>query len=75
MAKRLSRIERDIRDHPEKYDYYDIPLEDKVTPAQQAIYDDMRPQWAKMLAGESDAYVAAPDVATTDDGRLDWPGI
>jgi hypothetical protein len=51
MSKKLSRIEREIRDHPEKFDYADIPPDYKLTPAQKARYDAMRPQWAKDLAG------------------------
>ena len=53
MAKKLTRIEREIRDHPEKFDFGDIPPARKKIPAQEARYDEMRPQWAKDLAGDS----------------------
>ena len=49
MAKKLTRIERDIAEHPERYDYGDIPRDHKIIPAQEAAYDALRPQWAKDL--------------------------
>ena len=50
MAKKLTRIERDIAEHPERYDYGDVPRDHRIIPAQEARYDAMRPQWAKDLA-------------------------
>lgn len=50
MAEKLTRVQRDIRDNPDKYDYADIPLPRKRTAAQEKLYADMRPQWAKDLA-------------------------
>ena len=47
MAKRLTRIEREIRDHPEKFDFGDIPPDYKLTPEQQASYDAMAHDWVK----------------------------
>ena len=52
MAKKLTKIEREMRDHPEKFDFGDIPAARKKIPAQEARYDAMRPQWAKDLAGD-----------------------
>ena len=54
MPKKLSRIERLIRDHPERFDYGDVPPARKKIPAQEKAYDDMEPQWAKDLAGTGD---------------------
>lgn len=52
MAKKLTRIEREIRDHPDKFDFADIPADRVKIPEQEARYDAMRPQWAKDLAGD-----------------------
>ena len=51
MAKRLTKIEREMRDHPEKFDFGDIPPDRKIYPDQEKRLDDLRPQWAKDLAG------------------------
>ena len=53
MAKRLTRMEREIRDHPEKSDFGDIPAARKIYPDQEKLLDDMRLQWAKDLAGKN----------------------
>jgi hypothetical protein len=47
MPKKLSRIEREMRDHPEKFDFGDFPPLRKITPAQQASYDALAPDWVK----------------------------
>ncbi len=52
MAKRLTRIERLIRDHPEKFDYADIPPDYKLSPAEEARNAAARPKWLKDLAGK-----------------------
>ena len=49
MAKRLSRIEREIRDHPEKYDYYDIRPDQNLTDAQRAPYEKAAKAHRKMV--------------------------
>jgi len=54
MAKKLSRIEREIRDHPEKFDFQDVPPARKKNPAQEAAWDAMRPQWAKDLVAKNE---------------------
>jgi hypothetical protein len=36
-----------MRDHPEKFDFGDIPPDFKLTPAQQASYDALAPDWVK----------------------------
>ncbi len=53
MAKKLTRIERLIRDHPDKFDFADIPADRVKIPAQEKAMDDMRPQWAKDLAASN----------------------
>ena len=55
MTKKLTRIEREMRDHPEKFDYGDVPPDRKKIPAQEAAYDAMRPQWLKDLIGSKDS--------------------
>ena len=40
--------------HPERFDYGDIPPDRAIIPAQEARYDEMRPQWAKDLSGKRD---------------------
>ncbi len=52
MAKKLTRIQREIRDHPEKFDFGDVPPARKKNKVQEAKMDAMRPQWAKDLAGD-----------------------
>lgn len=52
MAK-LSKIQRLIRDHPERFDFSDIPADRVKIPEQEKRMDDMRPQWAKDLAGSN----------------------
>ena len=47
MTKRLTRIERDIAEHPERYDFQDVPPDHREIPAQEAAYEALRPQWAK----------------------------
>ncbi len=39
MAEKLTRIQRLIRDHPELFDYGDIPPDQNLTPAQRAPYE------------------------------------
>ena len=51
MAKKLTRIEREIRDHPEKFDYGDIPPDRKIFPEQEKRLAEARPQWLKELVG------------------------
>lgn len=50
MARKLSTIEREIRDHPDKFDFGDIPPDRVKIPAQEKAYDDLAPLWAKSLA-------------------------
>ncbi len=47
-----ARIRREITEHPEKFDFGDIPPDRKIYPDQEKRLDDMRPLWAKELAGE-----------------------
>jgi len=61
MAKRLSRIEREIKEHPSKFDFADIPPDYKIGPVEQARDEAARPQWLKDLVGNNDANVAASD--------------
>lgn len=49
MAKKLTKIEREIREHPDKFDFGDIPAPRKKIPRQEAAYDALSPQWAKDL--------------------------
>lgn len=49
-----AKIRREITEHPEKFDFGDIPPARKIYPDQEKRLDDMRPQWAKELAGEAD---------------------
>lgn len=51
MAKKLTKIERKMRDHPEKFDFGDIPPARKVHPEQEQWFRDARPQWLKDLVG------------------------
>jgi len=53
MRKKLSKIEREIRDHPDKFDFADIPADYKLTPAQKARYDDLAPDWVKRFKKNS----------------------
>jgi hypothetical protein len=53
MPKKLSKIEREIRDHPERFDFGDVPPDRVNIPAQEKRLDDMRPQWAKDLAASN----------------------
>ncbi len=53
MPKKLTRIEREMRDHPEKFDFGDVPPARVKIPEQEARYDEMRPQWAKDLAASN----------------------
>jgi hypothetical protein len=48
------RIQRLMDEHPEKFDFSDIPPDRVKIPAQEKWYDDNRPQWAKDLAGKSE---------------------
>ena len=50
MAKKLTKIEREMAEHPEKFDFADIPPDRLIYPEQEKRLDDMRPQWAKDLA-------------------------
>jgi hypothetical protein len=77
MPKKLSRIEREMRDHPEKFDYPDFPPLRKLTPAQQARYDAMRPQWAKDLIGGSTGSAEDTDLAASngDVAQLVFPSF
>lgn len=47
MAEKLTRMEREIRDHPEKFDFGDIPRDHKISAAQEAAYDALAPDWVK----------------------------
>jgi hypothetical protein len=51
MPKKLTRIEREIRDYPERFDYADIPPNRVKIPANEKRLDDMEPQWFKDVAG------------------------
>ena len=51
MAKRLNRTQRKIRDHPERFDFGDIPSDQRISLSQRKAYDALRPQWAKDLIG------------------------
>ncbi len=51
MPQKLTRIEREIRDHPDKFDFADIPPDYKIGPVEQARDEAARPQWLKDLAG------------------------
>ncbi len=52
MAKKLTRIERDIRDNPDKYDFQDVPPARVKIPEQEAAYDALEPEWSKKLSGK-----------------------
>ncbi len=49
MAKRLSRIERLIRDRPEMFDYGDIPPDRVKIPEQEARYEKAAKAHRKMV--------------------------
>ncbi len=51
MAKKLTKIQKLMRDRPEMVDFGDVPPARKIIPAQEKRLDDMRPQWAKDLIG------------------------
>jgi len=53
MSKKLSRIEREIRDHPDKFDFADIPPDRKKIPAQEKRMDDLAPDWVKRFKKNS----------------------
>jgi hypothetical protein len=48
------KIDRDIRLHPERFDFADIPSM-TLSPEQKAQYDASKPQWAKDLLAEVQA--------------------
>lgn len=50
MARRPNKTEREIAEHPERFDFGDIPPARKKVPAQEKRLDDMRPKWAKDIA-------------------------
>lgn len=53
MVKKLTKLQQEMEDHPEKFDFGDIPAARKIYPEQEKRLDDMRPQWAKDLAGKN----------------------
>lgn len=54
MTKKLTKIEREMTEHPEKFDFADIPPARKIYPDQEKRLDDMEPQWFKDLVGKKD---------------------
>ena len=55
MAKKnLTKIEREIRDHPERFDFGDIPADRKVSAAQKAAEDALAPDWVKQSKANRD---------------------
>ena len=46
MAKKLTK-QRLIDEKPHLFDYADIPPDYKISPAQQAAYDALAPDWVK----------------------------
>jgi hypothetical protein len=51
--KKLTRIQRLMEERPEMFDFGDVPPDRVIIPEQEARYDEMRPQWAKDLIGNS----------------------
>ena len=51
MAKKLTKIQKLMDEHPEKFDFSDIPPDRVLIPEQEKWYDDNAPQWAKDLIG------------------------
>ncbi len=49
MAKKLTRIERLIRDRPEMFDFGDIPADQNLTDAQRAPYEEAAKAHRKMV--------------------------
>jgi hypothetical protein len=47
MAKKLSKIQKLMRDRPEMFDYGDCPPNRVLIPAQEKWYDDNAPDWVK----------------------------
>jgi hypothetical protein len=72
----VARVRRLIELYPAHFDYGDFPPDYKLTPAQEARYDAMRPQWAKDLIGGSTGS-AEDDLAASnaDDAQLVFPGF
>ena len=52
--KKLTRIQRDIAEHPERYDFGDIPPNRVLIPAQEAAYDALAPDWVKQSKANRD---------------------
>jgi hypothetical protein len=49
---KLSKIEREMRDHSERFDYGDIPPMGTATPTYNRQMDERRPAWLKAMLAE-----------------------
>jgi hypothetical protein len=49
-----AKIRREIKEHPEKFDFQDVPPARKKIPEQEAWFEEHRPQWAKDMLAATD---------------------
>ena len=53
MTRKLSKVDREIRDHPERFDFGDVPPMGSLTPEHARQLDERRPDYIKKRLAEA----------------------